>query len=488
MLDNGLCEVGRIGSNLVRELSTVARTSFYGACGPLLGMMRPGVVLLVALALMVSACSQPSPELPPVDIPAEVVPDVVNPADVDKAFPFDSGCLLAVGTGVRVLDVLDGTAASETLRPGDILTTVDGIAVSTREILLRVLEDRHVGEDVAVEGTRGGVTFRASVPLSPVPGEAGRAILGVITETRLEAVPPTGLSDAVIDDRLARSVIVDDRIYRYGPLGAVWTPYAGVPTEPMAELGSDIYAVAAGEPLSLVRVGGEEPIAIDPGPVVFESSVGPLEVVASGFDEVVGSVGGLLLIAGLAAAGPGDTALAVLAVDPVTASVEWIRPLGLSDAGNQLSAVDAYRSPSGDRALVALVEHDAAGSAQSELFSYYLVDEKGEGTVGPSGVDQFFPTAGVTGWYDDDSLIYVVDVEVPQIARWSLGTGEHTLLKAYSAEEAFNLRTVLPVGDGEHVVEVRDREVSLIDVNRPEFTRLISRGCRHKSIGSMGSG
>lgn len=460
-----------------------------GVLRPLLGVMRRGVAVpVVALALLVSACSQPSPELPPVGVPAEVVPDVVNPADVDKIFPLDGGCLLAVGTGVRVLQVLDGMAASDALRPGDIMTSVDGIPVSAREILLRVLEDRRVGEKVVVEGTRVGAPFTVSIALSPVPGEAGRAILGVITETRLEAVPPASLSEAAIDDRSARPVIVDGGIYRYVPLGAVWTPYPGVPAEQMAEVGADLYAVAAGEPLSLIRVGGEEPIAIHPGPVVYESPGGAIEVVASGFHEVVGSVGGLLLIAGEAAAGPGDTAQAVHGVDPVTASVEWIRPLGLSDTGNLLVAANAYRSPSGDRALVTLIEHDVAGSGPSELFNYYLVDEEGEGVVGPPGIDQFFPTTGVTGWYDDNSLIYLVDIEVPQIVLWSLDTGEHTLLRAYTAGEAFNLRTVLPVGDGEHVVEVRDGEVSLIDVNRPELTRLISRGCRHVSIEGLGSG
>lgn len=441
----------------------------------------------VALALVVVACSQPSPRLPPVDIPAEVVPDLVNPSDVDRMFPLGRGCLLAVGSGVRVLDVVDGTGASDALRPGDIMTSVDGTPVSSRELLLQVLEDRRVGERVVVEGTRVGAPFSASIALSPVPGQTGRAILGVITETKLEAVRPTSLSEAVIDDQLARPVIVDGWIYRYVPLGAVWTPYPGTPAEHMAELGSDIYAVAAEEPLSLVRVGDGEPIAIDPGPVVYETPVGPLEVVASGFDEVVGSVGGLLLIAGEAEAGPGDTAAAVHGVDPVKATVEWIRPLALSDEGNQLAAVDAYRSPSGDRALVALAESDEEGGGL-ELFNYYLVDEEGEGTVGPPGIDQFFPTEGVTGWYDDNSLIYLVDVEVPQIVLWSLGTGEHTLLRAYSAEEAFSLRTVLPVGDGEHIVEVRDGEVFLVDVDRPELTRLVSRGCRHEPIEGMSLG
>ena len=242
------------------------------------------------------------------------------------------------------------------------------------------------------------------------------------------------------------------------------------------------------EPLSLVRVGGGGPIAIDPGPVVYESPGGQIEVVASGFDEVVGSVGDLLLVAGEAAAGPGNTALAVHAVDPLNASVEWIRPLGLSDTGIPLAAVNAYRSPSGDRALVALVERDPEGDTPLELWNYYLVDAQGEGTVGPLGIDQFFPTTGVTGWYDDNSLIYLVDLEVPQVARWSLRTGEHSLLKAYTPEEASELATALPVGDGVHIVEVRDGEVSLIDVNRPELTRPISRGCRHVPIEGMDSG
>ena len=459
-----------------------------GVRGLLQNVMRPGLAVpVVALALLVSACAQPSPELPPVDVPAEIVPDVVNPADVDEVFPFDGGCLLAVGTGVRVLEVLDNTAAADALRPGDIMASVDGIPVSSREVLLQVLEDRRAGETVVVEGTRVGAPFTASIALTPVPGQAGRAILGVITETRLEAVPPASLSETLIDDRLARTVIVDGGIYRHVPVGAVWTTYPGAPAGPMAEVGSDLYAVAAGEPLSLVRVGGEEPIAIDPGPVVYETPVGPLDVVATGFDKVVGSVGEVLLIAGEAAAGPGDTALAVHGVDPVTASVKWIRPLGLSETGNLLSAVDAYRSPSGDRALVALVEHDVADMARSELFNYYLVDDKGEGTVGPPGIDQFFPTTGVTGWYDDNSLVYVVDIEIPQLVRWSLSTGEHSLLKTYSAADALDLRTVLPVGDGEHIVEVRDGEVSLVDVNRPELTRLVSRGCQHVPIEGMDS-
>ena len=196
-----------------------------------LGRMRVlGVVVgIVVLAVIGLACSQPDAELPPFQIPVEVVPDFVNSADMDQLFPADGGCLLAVGTGVRVLDVLDETGASGVLWPGDILTSVDGVPISSREVLLGVLDDRRAGDEVMVEGTRTGVPFREEIPLSPVPGEAGRAILGIVTETRLNAVPPTNLSEAPIDDVLAKPVILNGWIYRYEPLSAVWTSYPGDP-------------------------------------------------------------------------------------------------------------------------------------------------------------------------------------------------------------------------------------------------------------------
>ena len=447
-----------------------------------MGRFRVPTSILV-LALLAVACSQPVPERQHFDIPAEIVPDWVNPADLEELFPAAGGCLLAVGGGVRVLELLDDTAAHGMVRAGDVVMSIDGLPTRSLEMLLRVLEGRSVGDVVEIEGTRAGVPFSISVELSPVPGDPGRAILGIISETKLDPVPPSQLTASGVDGPFSRPVTLNGWIYLYEPLAAAWSPYPGVPAARMGSVGSEIYAVAVADPLSLVRVGIGETIAIDPGPVVFESTGGPIEVTASEFEAALTSVGNLVLVAGQASAGPNDAAFAIHAVDPATRSVVWTRPIGLSQTGNPLVAVDGYRSPSGERALITLVEHDPASDARSGVWSYYLVDEQGEGVVGPPGIDQFFPTSGVTGWYDEGSLLYVADFDVPQIARWALDTGDHSVIRPVAAEEAFDLVTVTPVGDGRHVVQVRQNEVSLIDITQPGASRPISRGCRHVPIG-----
>ncbi|MCY3579921.1 MAG: hypothetical protein OXH95_05950 [bacterium] len=443
------------------------------------------LVLLVSL-LTVSACSSGSPEYqtPPLELPDEVVPNYVNPIDMDQIFPADGTCRIAKGAGVRVLQVIDGTGADGLLHPGDILVSIDDVPTPTREILIDQLEDRPVGAVVEIDATRSGEPIEVSILMSPAPGAPGRSLLGVITETNLESIGPEGLLEGSgsVDNVRARPVVVNDLIFRYDPLGADWVPYPGDPADRIVGLDSELYTVAESAPLSLMKPGEEAPIPILPGPVDYQAGGVSFQLVALTFEEVIGSVGDLLLVAGVASAGPDNVAFALHAVDPVSSAVVWIRPTGLSDTSSPLLAADAFRSPSGEQALVELVEYDLLTDTRSELWNYYLVNEAGEGTVGPPGIDQFFPTKGVSGWFDEDSLIYLIDLDVPQVAQWSILTGEHEFLMAYTAEQVIGLRTVVPVGDGEHVVEVRDSEVVLVDANRPEVSRLISRGCDHTPL------
>lgn len=433
---------------------------------------------------MAAACSQPPPEPPAFEIPQEIVPDWVNAVDPDAIFSAQSGCLLAVGGGVRVLQVLEGTAAYGALRAGDVITSVDGAAVSSREMLLRELADRPVGGGITIGGDRSGEPFSVDLVLTPVSGEPGRAVLGVIPETKLAAEPPSGLPAEPSDaDPFSRPVIVDGQIYLHGPLAASWSPYPGAPAGQIAALGSDLYAAAAADPLSLVKVGGGGAVSIDPGPVVLDRQAGRVEVMVSGFEAALTSVGGLVLAGGEISTGTGGGLTALIAVDPAEGSVAWIRVLGLSPSDIPLAAVQGYRSPSGDQALITLVERGPDGNARSGVWSYYLIDEQGEGVVGPPGVDDFYRSSGVTGWYDDQSVLYLADFEIPQIIIWDLETGEHTPLRPVDSEAAADLVAVNPVGDGRHAVQIRENEVSLIDLEVPEPARPISRGCRHELVG-----
>lgn len=453
-------------------------------------MKRFTIPILPAL-LVAGACSQPPPERPAFEIPAEIVPDWVNTIDHNELFPVQGGCLLAVGGGVRVLEVLEGTAAYGELRAGDVLTSINGTAVSSREMLLREMADRSAGDAVTIEGDRLGEPFSVTLTLVPVPGESDRAVLGIIPETKLAPAPPAGLAaEPGGADPFSRPVILDGRIYLHEPLAASWSSYSGVPADRMAVLGSDLYAAAA-DPLSLVKVGGEAgPISIDPGPVELEGVVGRVEVLLSGFEAALTSVGDLLLMSGEVSTGiSGSDLFALIAVDTAEQSVAWVRALGLSQNDNPLVAVEGYRSPSGSQALITLVEHDPDSDARSDVWSYYLIDAQGEGVVGPPGINRFYRTSGVTGWYDDQSVLYLADrTTAPQIITWDLETGQHTPIRPADDEEAADLVTVSPVGDGRHVVLIRESEVSLVDIELPEPARPISRGCRHRPIGGSSTG
>ena len=454
------------------------------AGGSIRGLMKRSAMVFSVLLSGLAACSQPPPEPPAFEIPDEIVPDWVNTVDPDTIFSAQSGCQLAVGGGVRVLQVLEGTAAHGALRAGDVITSVDGAAVSSREMLLRELADRLVGSGVTIGGDRLGEPFSVNLVLTPVSSEPDRAVLGVIPETKLAAEPPSGLpAEPGGADPFSRPVILDGRIYLHGPLAASWSPYPGAPADQVAALGPDLYAAAA-DPLSLVKVGGGGSISIDPGPVVLDRPGGRFEVMVSGFEGALTSVGDLVLAAGEVSTGTGDGGVsALIAVDPAERSVAWIRVLRLSRDDLPLAAVQGYRSPSGGQALITLVERGPDGNARPGVWSYYLIDEQGEGVVGPPGVEDFYRNSGVNGWYDEQSILYLADFEIPQIILWDIETGEHTPLRPVDSEATADLSTVSPVGDGRHVVQIREREVSLIDVELPEPARPISRGCRHEPVG-----
>lgn len=439
---------------------------------------RPSTCL-VLLSLVGWACSQPASEAPTFEIPAEVVPDWINPTDMEALFSDSDGCSVTVGDGVRILQVFEGTRAHGVLRAGDIITAVDGTPITSREALLAILEGRKPGDMLRIEGIRMGKPFSTEVELTLVPEDPERGIIGIFLETRLRVVQASDLPTPGADHPSGHPVVLDGAAYSYSPLTATWVRYPGVESVRAVALGSDLYAVAAGETPTLVRLGDGVAIPIDPGPVVFESGAGPIEVFVSGFETPLTSVGDLLLVAGTVSEGDFST-FAIHAVDPVEGSVAWTRPLGLSRSGLLLVAVEGYRSPSGDRAMVSLVEQDpATGGRRSAVLTYYLADEQGEGVIGPPGIDRFIPTAGVTGWYDENSLSYVAEFDGTGVAVWDLSSGDHTLLWPVAPEAASDLVTVVPVGDGRHLVQVRADDISLIDVFQPLPVRPIARGCRY---------
>ncbi len=442
-------------------------------------MLRPftTVVWLMAFTVAGWACSRPAAEAPPLTLPAEVVPDWINPTDAESLFPEGDECYVTVGDGVRILEVFEGTGSYGVLRAGDIITSVEGIKTESREVLLEVLEDRRPGDSIRIQGSRPGSTFSVDVELTSTTEDPGRGIIGVFPETRLRVVQPMSLALGTGADPVADPVLVDGALLLHSPLSAGWIRYEGVEVVRMVGFGSDLYAVSSGETPALVNLIDKEVVPIDPGPILVESGVGPIAVLLGSLETALASVGELLLVTGRFYEDPSGV-FAIHGVDPVDGTLAWSRPLGLSASGIPLVPVEAFRSPSGDRAIVTLVEQDPTTGSRSAVLTYLLVDEQGEVVVGPPGIDRFLPTDGITGWHDTESLAYVAELNGLEVVIWNLSSGDHTRVWPVPAETVPDLVTMIPIGDGRHLMQVGSGDVSLIDVFQLEPVRPIARGCR----------
>ncbi len=447
-------------------------------------MLRPftTVVCLMAFAVAGWACSRPAVEAPPLTLPTEVVPDWINPADADSLFPEGDECYVTVGDGVRILQVFEGTGSYGVLRAGDIITSVEGIRTDSREVLLEVLEDRRPGDSIRIVGSRMGNTFSVEVELTSTPEDPGRGIIGIFPETRLRVVQPSSLAPGTDADPVAEPILVDGALLLHSPLAAGWIRYEGVEVVRMVGFGSDLYAVSSGDTPALVNLVDKEVVPIDPGPIVVESGVGPIAVLLGSLETALASVGELVLVSGRFYEDPSGV-FAIHGVDPVDGTLAWSRPIGLSASGFPLVPVEAFRSPSGDRAIVTLVEQDPATGSRSAVLTYLLVDEQGEVVAGPPGIDRFLPTDGITGWYDTESLAYVAELSGPEVVVWNLSSGDHTRVWPVPIETVPDLVTMIPIGDGRHLMQVGSGDVSLIDVLQLEPVRPIARGCRFVPVG-----
>ena len=131
-----------------------------------------------------------------------------------------------------------------------------------------------------------------------------------------------------------------------------------------------------------------------------------------------------------------------------------------------------------------MVERDPVTGATSDLVSHTLYDASGASSAIP-GSDELPSNATVTGWFDDQSLAYVVPTETPQLFTWNTVTGEHTVLVGLSTADAVGLRTIEPVGDGRHAVVIYENVTRLIDVIETIVRRVSSQGCQYVPVGGL---
>ncbi|MEW6303226.1 MAG: trypsin-like peptidase domain-containing protein, partial [Verrucomicrobiota bacterium] len=102
-----------------------------------------------------------------------------------KEFPEFQGLAKGVKDGVVVREIVpDGPAAKSELKPGDVVTAVDGQAVSTSQQLKNEIRTKKVGASVTLDVVRAGKNIKVKVKPEAWPEE-----LTQVTSRRLPAAP-----------------------------------------------------------------------------------------------------------------------------------------------------------------------------------------------------------------------------------------------------------------------------------------------------------
>lgn len=165
---------GRVGGRALQSSAAISPAN-YG--GPLVGLDGTVLGLLVPLSLRGGMAS--------VDlydsgigfaIPAADLPELVT--RLKKGGTLEAGFAGIVpdptsSDGVRVQEVAPGSpAAGAGVRPGDVIKSVDGVAVATGAALRRALARKWAGDEVTLEVTRGTETKTVTLKLAKPPVEA----------------------------------------------------------------------------------------------------------------------------------------------------------------------------------------------------------------------------------------------------------------------------------------------------------------------------
>jgi Lon-like protease len=93
--------------------------------------------------------------------------------------------------GVYIVNIVEGSAADGILKPGDVVTALDGKPVVRRDDLLNGLQSKGQGDQVQLEVKRDDIVLTKQLTLQEIPNEKGRIGLGIsYSESKLIKTNP----------------------------------------------------------------------------------------------------------------------------------------------------------------------------------------------------------------------------------------------------------------------------------------------------------
>lgn len=409
-------------------------------------LTRLGV--LVGLAGLAACAGQQPPE-------RSALPEVAAVVDAARSCVFLAG----EGTGVRVDEVVAGSAADGVLQPGDLLVGLDGRNVASTADVFRLLSGKEVGDRLELEVERDGALREAVLTLTANPDDPSRPRIGIAIVTRFDEVEPATLAVGARLGAHSRLVEVDGLLYGLDPVSAVAVPTGVEPPEsPWFAAGGTLYRLE-GAGTDSARIVGDDGTRIE----IADAGITPY--------QVVGAVDGSLVV-GLAGT---DGAVYLARVNP-TSPPETVWTAEIEEASGVPGA--AFASPDGDRVLVVGFPPGAEGPFRLRV----LDAATGEEVVGDQVLGDVRPAVAF-GWFDDRRV--VVQTQEGGIALLSVADGELEAVQLRVAVEEGD--RLFPVGDGVHLLIARPFELLRSGLEASVETRRLITRCDVGAIGLPGS-
>jgi hypothetical protein len=412
--------------------------------------MRPMTAPFLAIALLTSGClAQRPPERSPLP-------------DASTAITTPPSCAVIDGPalGVHVEDVSPGTASFGILEPEDLLTTLDGVTLTSTGDLLSTLSERSPGDRVVVGLRRGGEPLELTVTLGENPQNPDRPLLGISIATEYAEVPPEAAAKLADPGRFARAVTIGDFVYVVDPttgrLGV--TDLSPSPTLAMVVDGTQYRVEREGETGRIVDGSGRQ-IDVSTGDVplgLLGSDAGDLFIVAERVDE------------------DGVAAPVLIRAGARSGAAKWAWET-TEDEGVPVFTVV---SPDGSKLLVGFAIQGAGG------LSYRVVDARtGDPLTRPEALSQI--DGGVSfGWFDDGRIAVQTPGTTP-ILLDPLTLDSEPIALPFDPAEGTRLWAA---GDGLHLLIDTGQTFGLVTLDGSTEVRPIARRCEVTFVDQLGSG
>jgi hypothetical protein len=409
--------------------------------------------LLLTFFLVAVACAQTAPPrtlLPPV---GDLVPE-----------PQVCGFLVGEGTGVEIEDVVSGSPSEGILEEGDVLTALDGLAITNAGELREALAARSVGDRVSLTVLRDGVEARLEVVLGAGPDDPARPVLGVLINTAFDRVPAAEVAEGSIEGRLVRPVSIGEEMYLVDPVAARWASLGvAAPNEIWAAVGKAVVVLENAAPTSAILLD--------------RNSGRSVRLDGDGWEgtRIMGTLGSDVVVSAQRAVPeePDLSESGVLLVDFTRGQVRWDWLANFSG----VIPVASYPSPDGSMLLV-------IGSDTTDQKVKYLVLDS-EGTVQidagelPAADEQI-----ALGWFDDQSVL--LRAVTGEISLLDISTGATT--EASFPPGLVTVPRAWAVGDGVNVIADTGSRLVRFDLAGQSEIRVLADSCLIGAIGDIGWG